>query len=127
MGSLLCRSSSDCDVTFTTSFRPKGHGAPATNTALAPRTTGRSANRHPPEIFCSCRLALLHQPVEMKADMGRLRRRMGKRDGLIECHPRLVAAAELQQQPALDAVEVEIAGQRLGEWLDHGERRRRSP
>ena len=51
------------------------------------------------------------QPIELLADMSCLRRSIGKRDGAIERHPRLLGAAELEQECAPRAVEVEVAAE----------------
>src|SRR6266849_9626572 len=61
------------------------------------------------------------QPIELLADVSCLRRRVGKRDGAIERHPRLLGAAELEQECAPRTVEVEVAAELARERLDHGE------
>src|SRR5262245_26036966 len=61
------------------------------------------------------------QPVDLMADVGGFRRRIGERDGAIEGNPSLVRTAELFQKCPAGAVKVEIAIQLLGQWLDHGE------
>src|SRR6185312_7094341 len=49
--------------------------------------------------------------VEMAADMGRFRRRVGQRDGAVEILARLALAAKLQKKRAPSAKEVKIARQ----------------
>src|SRR5258708_11544626 len=61
------------------------------------------------------------QPIELLADMSCLGRRVGERDGAIERHPRLLGAAQLEQERAPCAVEVEIAAELARKRLDHGE------
>src|SRR5438045_1053741 len=51
--------------------------------------------------------------------MGGLRRRMGEGDGTVEGGARLLVAAELHQEGALDPEEMEVAGERLSLGLDH--------
>src|SRR6185312_5709886 len=88
------------------------------------RTDGGQADRMTQIFYDSTGgSAVLGQPVEMLADMRRLGRRMGERDGAVEGGARLILATELQIEPALNAEEVEIAGKRLGERRHHGERR----
>ena len=72
--------------------------------------------------WCRDRLAVPHQPVDMHADMRGLGRRIGERDGLVEGVAGLRAAAELDQQRALHAEEVEIGRQLGRQRLDHRER-----
>src|SRR6266849_9758961 len=49
------------------------------------------------------RLAVAHQPVEMHADVGSLRRGVGERDGAVECHAGFFIAAKLHQEGAAHA------------------------
>src|SRR5690606_33774437 len=63
------------------------------------------------------------EAVEVGADVRRLGRGVGERDRPVEGDARLLGAAELLEQSALQAEEVEIARKALGERLDHGERR----
>src|SRR5262245_55899551 len=66
------------------------------------------------ETFCRGGLAVggavQDQAVEMHADVRRLRRRIGERNGPVEGDAGLGGAAELHQQRALDAKEIEVAG-----------------
>ena len=62
------------------------------STALFRQAEGDCGRYFP--IFAP-RGAVLHQPVEMLADMGGLGRRVGQRDGAVEGFARLVGAAEL--------------------------------
>jgi hypothetical protein len=55
------------------------------------------------------------------------RRRIGKRDRAIEGNAGFLDVAELREQRAFHAEEVEVAGKLLGQRLDHGQRRRRAP
>src|SRR5437588_8756116 len=61
------------------------------------------------------------QTVELAADMGRLRRRVGEGDRPIESNPSLVRAAELFQKCPTRAMKIEIAIKLLSQRLDHGE------
>ena len=53
-----------------------------------------------------------------------LGRRVGEGDGAAEGLARLGAAAEPVEQHPAHAVEIEVAVERRGQRLDHGERRR---
>ena len=66
-----------------------------------PPQGGREKQKSFPRI--RARLAVAHQAVEMHADVSGFRRRIGQRDGAIECDPRLVIAAELHQERTLHA------------------------
>src|ERR1043165_5880709 len=59
--------------------------------------------------------AFLGEMVEVLPDVRRLGRCVGKRDRLVEGGARLGAPAELLQERALDAVEVEVARQPVGQ------------
>src|SRR5215216_1431062 len=64
-------------------------------------------------------LAVLDEAVEVQPDVRGFRRRMGECDRLVERSARLLGASELHEQRALHAEEMEIAGERRGERLDH--------
>src|SRR5262249_986392 len=66
------------------------------------------------------------QPVELHADMRRLGGSIGERDSLVEGGAGFVGAAELHEQRALEAEEMKIAGERLGQRLDQRQRRGRA-
>src|SRR5436309_15641196 len=70
----------------------------------------------------ACGRRLLRQMIEMLADVRGLGGRVGERDRAVEGDTRLLVAAELLEQAALEAEEMEIAGERLGQRLDHRER-----
>src|SRR5438874_13352107 len=65
---------------------------------------------------------ILHQPVEVHANVRRRGRRMGEADWAGERLARLGAATELHEQRAFDPEEMEIAGQASRQRLDHRER-----
>src|SRR5712664_176748 len=88
--------------------------------SLVARITLRSLPATRQSGTCSKRRAV-SQPIELLADMSCLRRRVGKRDGAIERHPRLLGPAELEQECAPRAVEVEVAAELARKRLDHGE------
>ena len=70
--------------------------------------------------------AVFHEPVEVLPDVSGLRGGVGERDGPVEGDAGLLRAAELRQEGALHAEEVEIAGEPRLQRLDQGERRRRT-
>ena len=67
---------------------------------------------------------VLHEAIDLHTDVRRFRSRVRKRDGFVEGDARLLVAPELHQQRTLDAVEIEVAGERLRQRLDLLERRR---
>ena len=66
-------------------------------------------------------MGIIGQPIELLADVRGFGRRVGERDGAVECNARLPGAAKLQQECAARAVEVEVAVELRGERFDHGE------
>src|ERR1700681_4749097 len=64
------------------------------------------------------RLAVAHQPVEMHADMGSLRRGVGERDGAVECDAGFLVAAKLHQEGAAHAKEMKIVRKPRRQRLD---------
>src|ERR1700675_3212212 len=69
--------------------------------------------------FSAVRLAVAHQAVEMHPDVGGFGGSVGERDGAVERDPSLVVAAQLHQERAAHAEEMEIIRKPLRQRLDH--------
>ncbi len=73
--------------------------------------------------FALARCAVAHEAVEVHADVGGFGGRIGERDGAVERDAGLFVAAELHQERAAHAEEMEIIRQPRRQRLDHLERR----
>ena len=93
----------------------------------SPAMTVAERNYFPAFAPRGCTVTL--QPIQMHADMRGLGRGIGERDGAVEGDQRFVVAAELHQEGAAHAEEMEIVRQPRRQRLDHLERRlrRRAP
>src|SRR5690606_1903719 len=101
------------------SFRGKPPASGGARSIAGPRYPTAGLNINPVSMALR---RFRNQSVEFLADMRGFRRRAGKRDGAAEGLPRLLHFAGLGKQRTTNAVEVEIAAERLAERPEHGQR-----